>query len=113
MLPICPQFRPCSSVRGSFPNPIISVRRAGGGEKEDYLDSRDFLDNRSKEGIGIFFFFSFSMPGIGSNPIGLLMGFLFGESDMEKCEIYNKNKINPIRSTYFCEISNFNVANTF
>lgn len=33
------------------------------------------------------------MPGIGSNP---LMGFLFGESDMEKCEIYNKNKINPI-----------------
>lgn len=40
------------------------------------------------------------MLGIGSNP---LMGFLFGESDMEKCEIYNKNKINPIRSTYFCE----------
>lgn len=33
------------------------------------------------------------MPGIGSNP---LMGFLFGESDMEKCEIYNKNKINSI-----------------
>lgn len=107
LLPICPRFRPCSSVRGSFPNPIISVRRAGGGEKEDYLDSRDFLDNRRNWD---FLSFSFSMPGIGSNP---LMGFLFGESDMEKCEIYNKNKINPIRSTYFCEISNFNVANTF
>lgn len=106
LLPICPRFRPCSSVRGSFPNPIISVRRAGGGEKEDYLDSRDFLDNRRNWD---FLSFSFSMPGIGSNP---LMGFLF-ESDMEKCEIYNKNKINPIRSTYFCEISNFNVANTF
>lgn len=59
LLPICPRFRPCSSVRGSFPNPIISVRRAGGGEKEDYLDSRDFLDNRNKEGIGIFFLFLF------------------------------------------------------
>lgn len=109
LLPICPRFRPCSSVRGSFPNPIIPVRRVGGGEKgdirylQDYLDSGDFSDDRGKEGIEIFLFLDawyWIVDGI----------FFFVESDMEKCEIYNKNKIiDPILHIF----AKFLISNTF